>query len=198
MAFTILSLNTFFNESFMKLHKANITFDGLHGFKKEVDHYVVVKPDAVCVTAYDPRIDSFVFVEQFRSGAAMNASNTSPFLIEPVAGHIDGIEDPVEAAVREVGEETDSEVNKSQLVFLCKGYTSPGFSSEIHHHYYTEIDSSVLDTVSSHGIDDEDIRIRIISRLDTLAMIDSGEIQACNTILGVSMAIAKGLVPSAV
>lgn len=196
MSINILKVVPHFTASFMKLEKVNATYEGFGGGTINVDHFAVVKPDAVCVTLYDEALDAYVFVQQFRMGPERNITESNPFMIEPVAGHIDPQELPINTAVRETEEEIDATVSPSDLVYMCKGYTSPGIMSEIHHHYFAKIDSTKLNKLAAHGIDDENIRILVIPRKETLAMIDDGRIAACNTILGVSMAAMKKLVPS--
>lgn len=192
--FEIKNIDYKFKASFMSLGYVKATHNCINGGEKEVKHYIIQKPDAVCLTMYDPVSDEFVFVQQFRTGPALHKDETNPWLIEPVAGHIDGVEDPKAAAKREGEEETDFSVSEDKLQFLCKGYTTPGCNTEIHHHYFAYVDSSTFDLNKSHGIDDEDIKVIKLKRKLVMDMIETCDIRSCNTILGVSMAIAKGLV----
>lgn len=184
-----------FARSFLKLDQVKASYTGMSGEERKVDHFIVSKASAICLTMYDKDTDEFVFVKQFRTGAFMHPDETDPWVIEPVAGHIDPKEDPILAAQREGQEETNMLIKIEDIRYLCKGYTSAGVSNEIHHNYFAYVDSSTFDLTRSHGIDDEDIQIIKLKRADVMAMITSGDIRTCSAILGVSLAIAQGLVP---
>lgn len=189
-------ITSHFARSFLKLDQVQGTYVGMKGNEKTFNHFIISKADAVCLTMYDKATDEFIFVKQFRTGAAMHLLETDPWILEPVAGHIDLHEDATKAAQREGEEETDLLIDVNDIVFLSRGYTSAGCLNEMHHHYFVYVDSTQIDFERSHGIDNEDIEIVAIKREDTLKMIDSCEIRTCSAILGVSMAIVKGLVPS--
>ncbi|MGN0908580.1 MAG: NUDIX domain-containing protein, partial [Succinivibrio sp.] len=59
--------------------------------------------NAVAVLPYDPVLDRVQLIEQFRPGAL--SDRDSPWLIEVIAGMIDGGEKPEQAAVREARED---------------------------------------------------------------------------------------------
>ncbi len=194
--FTTTDLITHFKRSFMQLVEIKGEYTKESGETKHIKHFIITKPSAICLCLYDKATDEFIFVKQFRTGAFMHPDETDPWVIEPVAGHIDPQEDPILAAQREGQEETNMLIKLEDIHYLCKGYTSAGMSNEMHHTYFAYVDSSKFDMTRSHGIDDEDIQIIKIGRKEALDMIESGEIRTCNAILGVSMAIAKGLVSS--
>lgn len=90
------------------------------GDGKPVKREVVRVRNAVAVLCYCPGTDEFLFTKQFRIGA--NAET-----LEVPAGCIDGEEDPVMAAIREVQEETGRKVLMIRKVgeyFLSPGYTT--------------------------------------------------------------------------
>ncbi len=186
-----------FKRSFLQLEQVKGSYESVFGGTKQIDHFVICKASAICLTLYDKDTDEFVFVKQFRMGAYKHPDETDAWVIEPVAGHIDPKEDPMLAAQREGQEETNMLIKLEDIHYLCKGYTSAGISNEMHHTYFAYVDSSNFDLNRSHGIDDEDIQIIKLKRADVMKMIASGEIRTCSAIIGVSMAIAKGLVPAA-
>jgi ADP-ribose pyrophosphatase len=194
--FNIKKIISHVHRSFMQVEQVQGSYESIFGGTKEIDHYVLTKPSAICLTLYDKATDEFVFVKQFRMGAFKHPDETDAWVIEPVAGHIDPKEDPLLAAQREGEEETNMLIKLEDIRYLCKGYTSAGISNEMHHTYFAYVNSSSFDMNRSHGIDDEDIQIIKISREDTMKMIESGEIRTCSAIIGVSLAIAKGLVPA--
>ena len=93
-----------------------VTFeDGSTGYRD-----VLHLPGAVAVLAKDDEGNIF-FVEQFRH-AVMES------LLELPAGMLEKGEDPVEAALRELEEETGYKAHK--IEFLCSFFTSPGVVNE--------------------------------------------------------------------
>lgn len=194
MQFQVKKIVSHFSRSFLKLQEINIGYNGISGKAKEVNHFIIEKADAVCLTLYDETTDEFIFVKQFRTGAARHWHEREPWILEPVAGHIDGQEEPEKAAQREGEEETNLFIPLESIVFLCRGYTSAGCSNEMHHHYFAKVDSTQFDFESAHGVDDEDIQVVKLKRDVVMQMIASGEIRTCSAVLGVSMAITLGLV----
>jgi ADP-ribose pyrophosphatase len=81
---------------------------------------------AVAVLPYDPRTDVVVLIEQFRVGALARVGG--PWLVEIVAGVIDGEEAPEVVARREAIEEAGLELGR--LEKICRFYVSPGGTSE--------------------------------------------------------------------
>lgn len=77
-------------------------FDGSMG--PVLNRAVFISGDASIVLPYDPVRDRVMVIEQFRAGAYVRG-DANPWLIEAVAGRIDGGETPEEAARREAIEE---------------------------------------------------------------------------------------------
>lgn len=162
---------------------------------KESKHLLLMKKDAVCLTLFDIHTNSLVFVNQFRAGAHFNIELGESYTLEPVAGHIDPGESPIEAAIREAQEETDIDIEASSLEFIAKGLTSPGISNEMHHHYYASFDSSKIDMAkimdSVHGIDDEEIKVVLIHIEEAMNMLKNGKIFSSHAIIGTMYAFLK-------
>lgn len=59
----------------------------------------IIKDDAVCLTLFDKKLEKVLLVEQYRPGVDKN-------MFEVVAGLIDPGESPLDAALRELKEET--------------------------------------------------------------------------------------------
>lgn len=88
---------------------------------------IVKHPGAVAIIALVN--DRMIFVEQFRKPLEKNQ-------VEIPAGKLDPGEEPLEAAKRELVEETG--YTCASLSHLCSFYTSPGFANEILHIYVAE------------------------------------------------------------
>jgi ADP-ribose pyrophosphatase len=88
---------------------------------------IVKHPGAVAVLALVD--DRMLVVEQYRKPLERNQ-------IEIPAGKLDAGEDPLDAAKRELEEETGYSCDTMKLV--CSFYTSPGFADEIIHLYVAD------------------------------------------------------------
>ncbi len=133
-----------------------------------------VSADAVVVLPYDPLRDRVLVVEQFRIGAFVRG-DPQPWLLEPVAGRIDGGETPEECALRETVEEAG--LTLRGLVAGPGCYASPGAKTE---YLYSFVGLADLPD-GSGGIagleaETEDIRGHVIPFARLIELIDSGEV----------------------
>jgi ADP-ribose pyrophosphatase len=137
--------------------------------------------EAAAVLLYDPSKDVVVLTEQFRIGAALDEANTSPWLLEVVAGIVEEGEQAEEVARREAQEEADCIVQ--DLIPISSYWSSPGGTSEKIHLYCALIDSAGMGGI--HGLDheQEDILVRIIPFDQAYNGIASGEINNAATII---------------
>ena len=88
---------------------------------------IVKHKEGVCII---PVIDDeIIFVSQFRSGA-------EKILLELPAGIVDENESPLDAAIRELQEET--KYSSTNITYLGGYYSSPGFTNELVHLYLAE------------------------------------------------------------
>lgn len=88
---------------------------------------IVKHPGAVGIMALQE--GRMIVVEQYRKALGKNQ-------VEIPAGKLDAGENPLEAARRELEEETGYRCGK--LEHVCSFYTSPGFANEILHLYWAE------------------------------------------------------------
>jgi ADP-ribose pyrophosphatase len=137
--------------------------------------------EAAAVLLYDASEDLVVLTEQFRIGAALDETHTSPWLLEVVAGIVEEGEQAEEVARREAQEEADCIVQ--DLIPISSYWSSPGGTSEKIHLYCALIDSAGMGGI--HGLDheQEDILVRIIPFDQAYNGIASGEINNAATII---------------
>ena len=135
--------------------------------------------DSAAVLLFDPERDKLLLVEQFRVGAL--GDETSPWLIECVAGIVEEGESPDEVVVREAREEAGCEVKQLEKIFSY--WVSPGGSDERMHLYCGCIDSAGLGGI--HGLDDEheDIRVLVLSGDEAISLMGSQRIDNSLTLL---------------
>jgi len=131
---------------------------------------IVVHPGAVCVV---PVLDNgnIVLVRQFRHAAGVE-------LLELCAGGLNPNENPLEAARRELEEETG--YRAAQIVERARFWTTPGFTTEFMYLY----EARGLVKTQTNPDEDEIIEVEIATPEECLRMVDDGRIQDAKSILG--------------
>ena len=104
-----------------------------------------------------------------------------PWLIETVAGIIEGQESAEQMARREAKEEADCEV--TDLFPIMRFFTSPGASTESVSLFCGRVDSTSAGGV--HGLDEEgeDIRVMVVSVSEAQSLLNEGRIVNAKTII---------------
>ena len=142
--------------------------DGQHQMREIIQH-----PGAVALIALDDE-NRLLLVRQFRSASA-------EIMTEIPAGVLDGDEQPVNAAIRELQEETGYKPGKIES--LGGFYTAPGYTTEyIHLFVATQLVESRLPADV-----DEFIELDHIALSDALNMVERGEIKDAKTIIALLM-----------
>ncbi|WP_412761554.1 NUDIX hydrolase [Paenibacillus chibensis] len=131
---------------------------------------IIKHPGAVAVLAVHG--DKIVMVDQFRQ--AMGRCE-----LEIPAGKLEKDEDPLEAAKRELQEETGYECSSIRL--LHSFYTSPGFANEIIHLYVAE------DLASGDAAPDEDefLEVYELTLEEAEEAVRSGRISDAKTVMAI-------------
>ncbi|MFD0979931.1 NUDIX domain-containing protein [Tropicimonas aquimaris] len=154
-------------------------FSGEHG--PELNRTAFISADAVTVLPYDPVRDRVLLIEQFRAGPFARG-DAQPWMLEAIAGRIDGGETPEESARREALEEAGLELG--QLHLVAQYYPTPGAKSEFLYGYIATADlPDEVAGVAGLEVEGEDIRSHVISFDRAMALLDSGEINVGPLIL---------------
>ena len=146
-------------------------FDG--AMSEEVHREVFIAGEAATVLPYDPQRDRVLLIEQFRMGPYARGDR-HPWVLEPIAGRIDGFETAQSTARREAEEEAGLHLDR--LEPIARFYGTPGYSTEMFHSFLgiTDLPDS---TAGPGGVADEheDIRSHVLSFDDAMRLIDTGE-----------------------
>ncbi len=149
------------------------------GMSREVVREILERGRVAAVLLVDPDRDAVVLIEQFRPGPY--AADHQPWLIETVAGVIEGVESAEEMARREAKEEANCDI--TDLFPIIRFFTSPGASSESVTLIFGRVDSTNAGGV--HGLDEEgeDIRVMVVSVNEALSLLYDGKIVNAITII---------------
>lgn len=149
------------------------------GMSREVDREVLERGQVAAVLLVDPDRDCVVLIEQFRPGPY--AAGEQPWLIETVAGVIEGRESAEEMARREAREEANCEI--TDLFPIMRFFTSPGASTESVALFCGRVDST--DAGGVHGLEEEgeDIRVLVVPVMEALSLLHEGKIVNAKTII---------------
>jgi ADP-ribose pyrophosphatase len=180
----ILSKETLY-QGFFKMVKyafKHKLFEG--GWSDVVEREVFERGHAVAVLPYDPVLDEFVMIEQFRIGAFSTsslASTSSPWLLEVVAGIIEEGETPEEVCCREAKEEAGLDIQKlhKALSYLA----SPGGTTERLHIYVGLVDASNAKGVHGLEHESEDILVHRVPTSVAFDWINQGKIDNSATLI---------------
>jgi len=148
---------------FVSLTKLTIKQNLLNGGVQEIQRELMTRRDCIGLLPYDKNDNQVLLLQQFRPGA-INDENGS-FVTELVAGLIDDGESPLDAAFRELTEETGLVIenkNKDLLSYIGRFYLSPGACNEQVHLFLAEINLSNIDLSKGYGCKDEGEDIKLI------------------------------------
>ena len=167
---TILSSEPIYEGKLVKLYRETVRLpDGNHADREIVRHTGAVAMVPVLPTG------EVLLVRQYRTAARQ-------VLLEIPAGTLEPGEDPLNAAVRELQEETGYKPGK--LVRLGAEYTAPGYTTEIIHLFVaTELEAARLD-----ADDDEFIEVVRLPFTEALRQVIAGEIPDGKTQLALLLA----------
>ncbi len=158
------------NRNLVKLPNGNLAF------REVVDH----RP-GICIL---PIInDEILFVKQFRAG-------TNQISIELPAGIVDENEEMIDAAMRELAEETG--YSSTNITYLGNYYASPGFTNELVHLYLAED----LFPKQLNPDEDEFIELIHLPLAEVLSLIETNQITDMKTVLLISLYLNLKNIPN--
>lgn len=163
--------------NFFTLEEYDLAFRRYDGGQSDMVLRAVFKAtDAVIVLPYDPVRDRVLLIEQFRPGP-LARGDALPWMLEPIAGRVDGGETCEDTAYREAQEEAGLTLETLHEVAHC--YASPGCSTE-YYNIYVGTCALPDDVTGVSGLKEEaeDIRSYLFSFDELMEMVD--RMQAVN------------------
>jgi ADP-ribose pyrophosphatase len=165
---------------------SHLRFDGT--WSKDLDREIVHRGNIVAVLPYDPVVDKYVLIKQFRIGAywapVKNEGEPGDGIIwETVAGYVDEGETIEKAATRELMEE--SGLTCSSLTSLGSVLTNPGMCDERLHLFLATVDSKNCEGVFGLESESENIQVHALERKTVQKMIDEGCIEKASALLAI-------------
>ena len=134
---------------------------------------------AAAILPYDPIRDEVILIEQFRVGAL--AALGGPWLLEIVAGVIEGNETAEEVVKRESMEEADCVI--TDLIPLYDFLVSPGGTTERVALFCGRVDAAHAGGIHGAADEGEDIKVHIATLDAALALVKSGRINSASSII---------------
>jgi ADP-ribose pyrophosphatase len=146
-----------------------------------VEREIFERGNAVGVLLYDKVKDCFVLVEQCRPGALPGES--SPWLVEIVAGMVEADESAEDVACREAVEEAGCEIEK--LLTMPGYWVSPGGTTEYVDLFLGLVDSDTVADFAGLETEHEDIKVLVLARTELLELLRQGNINNAMAIIAI-------------
>ncbi len=191
-AVELIDRKNVYHHPFINVVEAHLRYRRAGGQMSDaVTRLAVRHSDAVGVLAHDPRADAVVLVRQFRypvydrlSEEDRNSAGIrKAWLLEIVAGLLEGSQSAEETARRELREEIGYEV-AGTLEQIATIYSSPGSLAEQITIFIAEVDTAVQHEqgggLAEEGEDTEVVKLSIDEAMDMLA---SGELRDAKTVI---------------
>jgi ADP-ribose pyrophosphatase len=145
------------------------------GMMENISREIVLRENAAAALVHDVDRDVFIMAEQFRFPVYERGGG---WLLELVAGKIDGDETPEACVIREIEEEIGYRARSVEPI--TQFFVAPGYSTERMFLFYAPVKASDLVKAEAAGTDEgEDIRrfelprAEFLDRLDKQDFLDS-------------------------
>ena len=165
---------------FLKVNRYEIEVERHEGGMRRLAWEVMERGHAVAVLGYDPARDKVVLVNEIRPGVL--AAGDYPYTDNLVAGAIGEGETPLEAAVREMKEETGLDL-RDPVVIHPGAYVSSGGTSEKIAIVFGIVDTRAAGGVHGNPDEQEDILTVVLSAQDFIDRTRRAEITDLKTLV---------------
>lgn len=171
---------TSLHEGFLRLYRYEFEVERHRGGIQRISWEVMERADSVAVLGYDPERDEVVLANEFRPGALV--SGEYAYLDNLVAGAIAEGETPLQAAGREMREETGL-VLTDPMVIHSGAYVSSGGTSEKISMVYGKVNTASAGGVHGNAGEQEDILTVIVPAALFIKRVRSGDINDLKTLV---------------
>jgi ADP-ribose pyrophosphatase len=168
------------HEGFLRVYRYEFDVEKHGGGIKRTSWEMMERGNAVAVLGYDAGRDEVVLGNEFRPGLIV--AGEYPYRDNLVAGAIESNETVLEAAVREMREETGLVLSDS-VVIHSGAYVSSGGTSERISIVYGTVDTSQAGGVHGNAAESEDILTIILPAKVFIDRVRSGEINDLKTLV---------------
>lgn len=142
-------------DGFFKLDECDIEMDKHDGGKQTIKRLVLERGHAVGILGYDPARDEVLMVNEMRPGPL--ADGKDPFYDSLPAGMIDKGESALEAAKREMFEETGTQLKDAKVIHPG-AYLTAGGSTESMALVFGIVDTSKAGSIHGEAAEGENIK----------------------------------------
>ncbi|MCW3107011.1 MAG: nucleoside diphosphate pyrophosphatase [Segetibacter sp.] len=169
------------SDYFFPLKKVKYEVETKAGSVEELTREVYFSSNGATVLLYNRENNRVILTRQFRLPTFIN-NNPTGMMTEACAGLVEGNEDPKEAIIREIEEETGYKIQDVKKIFEL--YSTPGSVAEMLHYYVAEYtdDQRISD---GGGLNEENEEIEVIELPfeEAFIKIMSGEIKDAKTVI---------------
>ena len=168
------------HKGFFDLKQLNLIHKKHDGsWSSEIKREVFGGAHVSTVLPYDPIKKKILLLQQFRPGIIKRKHNT--IILEIVAGMIDSVETPSDAARRECLEETGCSVKELREIYSY--YPAPGSSESYYHFFLAKVDSFEGEKIFGQKNENEDILVKSYSIKEIKNLIKKKKIINAATLL---------------
>jgi ADP-ribose pyrophosphatase len=168
------------HEGFLRLYRYEFDVERFGGGIRRTSWEMMERGNAVAVLAHDPGRDQVVLINEFRPGVMV--AGEYPFRDNLVAGAIGSNETALEAAVREMQEETGL-VLTNPLLIHPGAYVSSGGTSEKISIVYGTVDTTHAGGVHGNPSENEDILTVVLPAKVFIERVRGGDINDLKTLV---------------
>lgn len=165
---------------FLTINLYDIEKDLHEGGKQDIKWLIMERGNAVGILAYDPQEDKVILVNEMRPGIL--AAGGYPYTDTLPAGGIGKGETPIEAAVREMKEETGLDL-ADPVIIHDRSYVSAGGTSESISTVFGIVASKKAGGIHGLADEQENIKTTVLSSDEFMARIKSNEINDLKTMV---------------
>lgn len=165
---------------FLNINRYDVEVERRDGGTLTLSREVMERGHAVAVLGYDPSRDEVVLVNEFRPG--LLPTEDYPFTENLAAGVIDDGESPIDAAVREMAEETGLELREPTIIHPG-AYVSSGGTSERITIVFGFVDTAAAGGVHGNPNEQEDILTVVLPAQDFIERTRRGDITDMKTVV---------------